>query len=75
MIYVRSAATSDAAAWLKDSACRPRKSSAALAARLGYLVIAVLCDNDVSAYSGKPRPQYLKMMELLLGRWRTWCWC
>jgi site-specific DNA recombinase len=37
----------------------------ALAARLGYLVIAVFCDNDVSAYSGKPRPQYLKMLELL----------
>jgi site-specific DNA recombinase len=29
----------------------------ALALRLGYLVIAVFCDNDVSAYSGKPRPQ------------------
>jgi site-specific DNA recombinase len=37
----------------------------ALAARLGYLVIAVFCDNDVSAYSGRPRPQYLKMLELL----------
>jgi hypothetical protein len=36
----------------------------ALAARLGYLVIAVFCDNDVSAYSGKPRPQYLKMLDL-----------
>jgi site-specific DNA recombinase len=28
-------------------------------------VIAVFCDNDVSAYTGKPRPQYLKMLELL----------
>jgi site-specific DNA recombinase len=36
-----------------------------LAARLGYLVIKVFCDNDVSAYSGKPRPQYLKMLEVL----------
>ncbi|MDX6390327.1 MAG: site-specific recombinase [Streptosporangiaceae bacterium] len=36
-----------------------------LAARLGYLVVAVFCDNDVSAYSGKPRPQYLKMLEFL----------
>jgi site-specific DNA recombinase len=36
-----------------------------LAARLGYLVIKVFCDNDVSAYSGKPRPEYLKMLELL----------
>ena len=29
-----------------------------LVARLGYLVIKVFCDNDVSAYSGKPRPEY-----------------
>jgi site-specific DNA recombinase len=36
-----------------------------LAARLGYLVIKVFCDNDVSAYSGKPRPEYLKMLDLL----------
>ncbi|HVB45250.1 MAG TPA: recombinase family protein [Streptosporangiaceae bacterium] len=36
-----------------------------LAARLGYLVVAVFCDNDISAYSGRPRPQYLKLLELL----------
>ncbi len=36
-----------------------------LAERLGYLVAAVFCDNDISAYSGKPRPQYLRMLELL----------
>lgn len=36
-----------------------------LALRLGYLVIKVFCDNDVSAYSGKPRPEYLKMLEVL----------
>jgi site-specific DNA recombinase len=36
-----------------------------LAARLGYLVIKVFCDNDVSAYSGRPRPEYLKMLEVL----------
>jgi DNA invertase Pin-like site-specific DNA recombinase len=36
-----------------------------LAARLGYVVIKVFCDNDVSAYSGKPRPEYLKMLEVL----------
>ena len=41
-----------------------------LAARLGYLVVAVFCDNDVSAYSGKPRPQYLKMLEFLRSRGR-----
>lgn len=36
------------------------------AARLGYVVVKVFCDNDVSAYSGKPRPEYLKMLEVLL---------
>jgi DNA invertase Pin-like site-specific DNA recombinase len=36
-----------------------------LAGRLGYLVMTVFCDNDVSAYSGRPRPQYLKMLEVL----------
>ena len=38
----------------------------ALAARMGYTVVFVYVDNDVSAYSGKPRPQYLKMLEALL---------
>lgn len=37
----------------------------ALAGRLGYTVVFVYVDNDVSAYSGKPRPQYLKMLEAL----------
>jgi site-specific DNA recombinase len=36
-----------------------------LAARLGYKVVRVFCDNDVSAYSGKPRPEYGKMLEVL----------
>jgi len=36
-----------------------------LATRLGYHVVRVFCDNDVSAYSGKPRPEYGKLLELL----------
>jgi site-specific DNA recombinase len=36
-----------------------------LAARLGYQVVRVFRDNDVSAYSGKPRPEYGKMLDLL----------
>jgi site-specific DNA recombinase len=44
----------------QEKACRE------LATRLGYLVVKVFCDNDVSAYSGKPRPQYLKMLNLLV---------
>jgi len=36
-----------------------------LAARLGYTVVRVFCDNDVSAYSGKPRPEYIRMMMML----------
>jgi site-specific DNA recombinase len=44
----------------QEKACRE------LAARMGYLVVKVFCDNDVSAYSGKPRPQYLKMLDLLV---------
>jgi len=35
----------------------------ALAERLGWTVVAVYVDNDVSAYSGKPRPQYRAMLD------------
>jgi len=35
----------------------------ALAERLGWRVAAVYVDNDVSAYSGAPRPQYRAMLE------------
>jgi Resolvase, N terminal domain len=31
-------------------------------------VVKVFCDNDVSAYSGKPRPEYLRMMTMLTAR-------
>lgn len=34
-----------------------------LAARLGVTVLDVYRDNDVSAYSGKPRPEYRAMLE------------
>ena len=35
----------------------------ALAERLGWEVSAVYVDNDISAYSGKPRPEYRAMLE------------
>jgi site-specific DNA recombinase len=34
-----------------------------LADRLGWKVVAVYVDNDISAYSGKVRPQYRQMIE------------
>jgi DNA invertase Pin-like site-specific DNA recombinase len=34
-----------------------------VAARLGWQVVAVHPDNDLSAYSGKPRPGYLALLE------------
>jgi site-specific DNA recombinase len=37
----------------------------ALAARLGFLVVLVLVDNDLSAYSGKPRPGYKRLLEMI----------
>lgn len=36
-----------------------------LAARNGDEVVAVFVDDDRSAYSGKPRPDYIRMLELL----------
>lgn len=38
-----------------------------LADRLGWDVIAVLIENDMSAYSGKPRPKYERLLEMLRG--------
>ncbi|GAA2172441.1 recombinase family protein [Agrococcus versicolor] len=35
----------------------------ALAERLGWTVTSVYVDNDISAYSGKPRPQYRAMLD------------
>lgn len=33
-----------------------------LAERLGFTIVQVYVDNDLSAYSGKPRPAYLQML-------------
>lgn len=33
-----------------------------LAAKLGHTVVEVYRDNDLSAYSGKPRPEYLRLL-------------
>jgi DNA invertase Pin-like site-specific DNA recombinase len=37
----------------------------ALATRQGWSVGEVLVDNDISAFSGRPRPAYLQLLELL----------
>lgn len=42
---------------------RQREDCEALAQRLGWLVVEVFTDNDVSAYSGRPRAGYLAMLE------------
>lgn len=36
--------------------------------RLGLAVQAVLVDNDISAYSGKPRPEYRRALAMIEGR-------
>lgn len=38
-----------------------------LAERLGWEVVAILIENDMSAYSGKPRPKYERLLEMLRG--------
>lgn len=40
-----------------------REACVALAEQLGWAVAAVLTDNDVSAYSGKPRPAYRALLD------------
>jgi site-specific DNA recombinase len=42
---------------------RQREDCEQLAAQLGLTVIRVYTDNDLSAYSGKPRPGYQQMLE------------
>lgn len=44
---------------------RQTEDCKALAKTLGWTVVAVFTDNDLSAYSGKPRPGYQAMMEAL----------
>jgi site-specific DNA recombinase len=36
-----------------------------LAARLGWTVVETFVDNDISAYSGKPRPRYRAMLDAI----------
>src|SRR3954454_10277896 len=42
---------------------RQREDCHALAERHGWRIAGTFIDNDVSAYSGKPRPQYAALME------------
>lgn len=42
---------------------RQREDCEELAAQLGLTVIRVYADNDLSAYSGKPRPEYQRMLD------------
>lgn len=42
---------------------RQRQDCEALAKRLGWSIVAQHSDNDISAYSGKPRPGYLALLE------------
>jgi DNA invertase Pin-like site-specific DNA recombinase len=44
----------------QESECRKK-----IAALRGYDVVAVFVDNDISAYSGKERPEYTRMLALL----------
>jgi DNA invertase Pin-like site-specific DNA recombinase len=48
---------------------RQRRDCDALAASLGWAVADVYCDNDISAYAGKRRPEYERMLaDLKRGR-------
>ncbi|MER6689757.1 recombinase family protein [Streptomyces minutiscleroticus] len=42
---------------------RQREDCEELAAQLGLTVVRVYADNDLSAYSGKPRPDYEQMLD------------
>lgn len=42
---------------------RQRDDCAALAARLGWSVVGIYEDNDISAYSGKHRPGYRRLLD------------
>lgn len=49
----------------KEGVDRQEKACRRKAAQLDWDVVCVLIDNDISAYSGKPRPHYQRMIELL----------
>lgn len=42
---------------------RQREDTGRLVERKGYRVVGVYDDNDISAYSGKPRPGYIRLVE------------
>ncbi len=42
---------------------RQRQDCTELAGRNGWQVVGTFVDNDISAYSGKPRPQYTELMK------------
>jgi site-specific DNA recombinase len=44
---------------------RQRQDCEALATALGWSIVETFADNDISAYSGKPRPGYLAMLDAL----------
>jgi site-specific DNA recombinase len=44
---------------------RQEQECRALAKAREWVVAKVFCDNDISAYSGKPRPQYEEMLEAI----------
>ncbi|MCY0960803.1 recombinase family protein [Streptomyces sp. H27-H5] len=44
---------------------RQREACLARAEKLGWEVVAVLIENDLSAYSGKRRPKYEQMLDML----------
>ncbi|WP_237563403.1 recombinase family protein [Arthrobacter sp. H-02-3] len=44
---------------------RQEQDARELAAALGWTVAAVFTDNDLSAFSGKPRPQYRALLEAM----------
>jgi site-specific DNA recombinase len=44
---------------------RQEEDCRAVAAQLGWDIVSVLSDNDVSAYSKKPRPRYRELLEAI----------
>ncbi|MGW7128877.1 recombinase family protein [Streptomyces bobili] len=49
----------------REGVDRQEKACRQSAARLDWDVVEVLIDNDISAYSGKRRPQYERMLDML----------
>ena len=65
-IYVRISRDREGAGLGVD---RQEQDCRRLADRLGWEVAAVYCDNDLSAYTGKPRPAYRRLLaDLQAGR-------